>query len=60
MRRITIAMTVALATLLGLSACSTGQVVGAGAGAAGGYAVDGKRGALLGGAGGAILGGLLD
>ncbi|WP_207479243.1 hypothetical protein [Arenibaculum pallidiluteum] len=58
MRRITIAA--AIAALLGLSACSTGQVVGAGAGAAGGYAVDGKRGALIGGAGGALLGGLLD
>lgn len=58
MRKITIAM--ALAALFGLSACSTGQVVGAGAGAAGGYAVDGKRGALIGGAGGALLGGMID
>lgn len=58
MRKIGIAM--ALAALVGLSACSTGQVVGAGAGAAGGYVVNGKRGAIIGGAGGALLGGLLD
>jgi hypothetical protein len=48
-----------LASILGLSACSTGQIVGTGAGAAGGYAVDGKRGALIGGAAGGLLGGLL-
>jgi osmotically inducible lipoprotein OsmB len=48
------------AALLGLSACSTGQVVGTGAGAAGGYAVDGKRGAVIGGVGGGLLGGILD
>jgi osmotically inducible lipoprotein OsmB len=46
--------------LLLLGACSTGQVVGTGAGAAGGYAVDGKRGAVIGGVGGGLLGGLLD
>ena len=32
----------AVLALLLLGACSTGQVVGAGAGAAGGYAVDGQ------------------
>lgn len=58
MRKITLAMVAA--ALLGLSACSTGQVVGTGAGAAGGYAVDGKRGAVIGGIGGGILGGLVD
>jgi len=47
----------AVLALLLLGACSTGQVVGTGAGAAGGYAVDGKRGAVI---GGGLLGGLLD
>jgi len=50
----------AVLALLILGACSTGQVVGTGAGAAGGYAVDGKRGAVIGGVGGGLLGGLLD
>ena len=50
----------AVLALLLLGACSTGQVLGTGAGAAGGYAVDGKRGAIIGGVGGGILGGLLD
>jgi len=50
----------AVLALLLLGACSTGQVVGTGAGAAGGYAVDGKRGAVIGGVGGGLLGGLLD
>jgi osmotically inducible lipoprotein OsmB len=51
---------VSVLALLLLGACSTGQVVGTGAGAAGGYAVDGKRGAVIGGIGGGLLGGLLD
>ncbi len=46
--------------LLTLAACSTGGVVGGTAGAAGGYAVDGKRGAIIGGLGGAALGTALD
>ncbi|GEO35916.1 hypothetical protein SAE02_00640 [Skermanella aerolata] len=50
----------AVLSLIMLGACSTGQVLGTGAGAAGGYAVDGKRGAVIGGVGGGILGGLLD
>jgi len=45
----------AVLALLLLGACSTGQVVGTGAGAAGGYAVDGKRGAVIGGIGGGLL-----
>lgn len=48
------------AALLALAACSTGQLVGGGAGAAGGYALGGTTGAVLGGAGGAVLGGVLD
>lgn len=48
------------AALLALAACSTGQVLGGGAGAAGGYALGGTTGAVLGGAGGAVLGGVLD
>jgi hypothetical protein len=50
----------AILALLMLGACSTGQVLGTGAGAAGGYAVDGKRGAVIGGIGGGLLGGLID
>ena len=50
----------AILALFMLGACSTGQVLGTGAGAAGGYAVDGKRGAVIGGVGGGILGGLID
>ncbi|UEM22384.1 hypothetical protein JL100_006465 [Skermanella mucosa] len=46
--------------LLALGACSTEQMVGTGVGAAGGYAVDGKRGAVIGGAGGGLLGTILD
>lgn len=46
--------------LLALGACSTGGVLGGAAGAAGGYAVDGKRGAVIGGVGGAIIGNALD
>lgn len=46
--------------LLSLAACSTGGVVGGAAGAAGGYAIDGKRGAVIGGLGGAALGHALD
>ncbi len=46
--------------LLTLSACSTGSLVGGTAGAAGGYAVDGTRGAVLGGVGGAVIGDMLD
>ena len=56
-KRIVIGLTLALLTL---GACSTGQVVGTGAGAAGGYAIDGKRGAVIGGIGGGLLGGALD
>jgi osmotically inducible lipoprotein OsmB len=56
-KRIIIGLTLALLTL---GACSTGQVLGTGAGAAGGYAVDGKRGAVIGGVGGGLLGGALD
>lgn len=39
-----------------LAACSTGGLIGGAAGAGGGYAVDGKRGVVIGGVGGAILG----
>jgi uncharacterized membrane protein len=46
--------------ILTLGACSTGGVIGGTAGAAGGYAVDGKRGAVIGGLGGAALGHALD
>ncbi|WP_207462456.1 hypothetical protein [Azospirillum sp. SYSU D00513] len=46
--------------MLALGACSTGGVLGGTAGAAGGYAVDGKRGAVIGGLGGAALGHALD
>ena len=46
--------------LLALGACSTEQMVGTGVGAAGGYAVDGKSGALIGGAGGGLLGTIID
>ncbi|MBP2227262.1 hypothetical protein [Azospirillum agricola] len=46
--------------LLSVAACSTGGVVGGAAGAAGGYAVDGRRGAIIGGLGGAALGTALD
>ena len=56
-KKIIIGLTLALFTL---GACSTGQVLGTGAGAAGGYAVDGKRGAVIGGIGGGLLGGALD
>lgn len=46
--------------LLSLAACSTGGLLGGTAGAAGGYAVDGKRGAVIGGLGGAAIGHALD
>lgn len=51
---------IAAIALLAVGACSTGGVVGGAAGAAGGYALDGKRGAVIGGVGGAVLGNILD
>jgi hypothetical protein len=49
-----------MVALFAATACSTEQLVGTGAGAAGGYALGGKTGAVVGGAGGAALGTLLD
>jgi osmotically inducible lipoprotein OsmB len=46
--------------LLALGACSTEQMVGTGAGAAGGYALGGGKGAAAGAVGGGILGTILD
>ena len=46
--------------LLALGACSTEQMVGTGAGAAGGYALGGGKGAAAGALGGGILGTILD
>ncbi len=46
----------AASLLLLLAACSTGGLIVGAAGAAGSYAVNDKRGALIGGIGGAILG----
>lgn len=46
----------ALAMAVIVTACSTGGLIGGAAGAGGGYIVDGKRGAVIGGVGGAILG----
>jgi hypothetical protein len=46
--------------LLALGACSTEQMVGTGAGAAGGYALGGGKGAAVGAVGGGILGSILD
>ncbi|HEY0836191.1 MAG TPA: hypothetical protein VGE72_19955 [Azospirillum sp.] len=46
--------------LLTLAACNTGTMLGGAAGAAGGYALDGRRGAVIGGLGGAAAGTLLD
>ena len=42
--------------LLSMGACSTEQMVGTGAGAAGGYALGGGKGAAAGAIGGGILG----
>ena len=53
-----IAVALAMTTLL--AACNTGTVLGGGAGAAGGYALGGKRGAVIGGLGGAAVGTALD
>jgi len=46
--------------LLALAACSTGQLLGGGAGAAGGYALGGTTGAIIGGVGGTVIGDALD
>jgi osmotically inducible lipoprotein OsmB len=46
--------------VLALGACSTEQMVGTGAGAAGGYALGGGKGAAAGAVGGGILGTILD
>jgi hypothetical protein len=46
--------------LLALAACETSEVVGTGAGAAGGYAVGGTGGAILGGVGGGLIGDAMD
>ncbi len=50
----------AVLALLSVAACSTGGVVGGLGGAAGGYAVDGRRGAIIGGLGGAAIGTAID
>lgn len=50
----------ALSATMLLAACNTGTVLGGGAGAAGGYALGGKRGAVIGGLGGAAVGTALD
>jgi hypothetical protein len=51
---------VALAVAVSVGACSKGATVGGLGGAAGGYALDGKRGAVLGGLGGAAIGSVVD
>jgi len=58
MKKGLIAVVLSLSTLL--AACNTGTMLGGAAGAAGGYALDGKRGAVIGGLGGAALGTALD
>jgi len=50
----------ALAATMALAACNTGTVLGGAGGAAGGYALGGKRGAVIGGLGGAAVGTALD
>ncbi|MBP2295730.1 hypothetical protein [Azospirillum rugosum] len=50
----------ALIVVTTLAACNTGTVLGGAGGAAGGYALGGKRGAVIGGLGGAAVGTALD
>ncbi len=55
MKRMRLIAAALSATML-LAACNTGTVLGGAGGAAGGYALGGKRGAIIGGLGGAAVG----